>query len=82
MATYGELAAAVDEGAVKRIRPKMMTIMAILFSLVPLMWSTGSFSCARARSATTVSSFDSVTKRPTVSSFDNPPAAYSDFLSA
>jgi Cu(I)/Ag(I) efflux system membrane protein CusA/SilA len=41
MATYAELADAVNHGAVKRIRPKMMTIMAILFSLVPLMWSQG-----------------------------------------
>jgi copper/silver efflux system protein len=41
MASYAELAEAVNHGAVKRIRPKMMTIMAILFSLVPLMWSRG-----------------------------------------
>jgi Cu(I)/Ag(I) efflux system membrane protein CusA/SilA len=41
MATYSDLAGSVDEGAVKRIRPKMMTIMAILFSLGPLMWATG-----------------------------------------
>ncbi|MGE5275961.1 MAG: efflux RND transporter permease subunit [Acidobacteriota bacterium] len=41
MATLADLAQAVHHGAVKRIRPKMMTIMAILFSLVPLMWSTG-----------------------------------------
>jgi len=41
MATFADLAEAVDEGAVKRIRPKMMTIMAILLSLVPIMWSTG-----------------------------------------
>ena len=41
MATYAELAEAVDHGAVKRIRPKMMTIMAILLSLTPLMWASG-----------------------------------------
>jgi copper/silver efflux system protein len=41
MATFTDLADAVDHGAVKRIRPKMMTIMAILLSLVPIMWSTG-----------------------------------------
>jgi len=41
MATYADLAAAVDHGAVKRIRPKMMTIMAILLSLAPILWSTG-----------------------------------------
>ena len=32
---------AVEEGAVKRIRPKMMTVMAILLGLLPIMWSTG-----------------------------------------
>jgi Cu(I)/Ag(I) efflux system membrane protein CusA/SilA len=41
MATYADLAAAVDHGAVQRIRPKMMTVMAILLSLVPVLWSTG-----------------------------------------
>ncbi|MCZ6508037.1 MAG: CusA/CzcA family heavy metal efflux RND transporter [Acidobacteria bacterium] len=41
MSSYADLAAAVDHGAVQRIRPKMMTVMAILFSLVPILWSTG-----------------------------------------
>jgi copper/silver efflux system protein len=41
MSTYADLAEAVDHGAVQRIRPKMMTVMAILFSLVPILWSTG-----------------------------------------
>jgi Cu(I)/Ag(I) efflux system membrane protein CusA/SilA len=41
MATYADLADAVDHGAVQRIRPKMMTVMAILLSLVPILWSTG-----------------------------------------
>ncbi len=41
MGSYSELREAVDHGAVKRIRPKMMTVMAILFSLVPILWSTG-----------------------------------------
>jgi Cu(I)/Ag(I) efflux system membrane protein CusA/SilA len=41
MATYADLAAAVDHGAVQRIRPKMMTVMTILLSLVPILWSTG-----------------------------------------
>ncbi len=41
MGTYAELAQAVDHGAVQRIRPKMMTIMAILLSLVPILWSRG-----------------------------------------
>ncbi len=42
MATYGDLAQAVRNGAVKRIRPMMMTIMAILLSLGPVLWATGS----------------------------------------
>jgi Cu(I)/Ag(I) efflux system membrane protein CusA/SilA len=37
-----DLVAAVKEGAVQRIRPKMMTMTAILFGLLPIMWSTGS----------------------------------------
>jgi Cu(I)/Ag(I) efflux system membrane protein CusA/SilA len=41
MATYADLAKAVDHGAVQRIRPKMMTVMAILLSLVPILWATG-----------------------------------------
>ncbi len=41
MATYADLAQAVDHGAVQRIRPKMMTVMAILLSLIPILWSRG-----------------------------------------
>jgi Cu(I)/Ag(I) efflux system membrane protein CusA/SilA len=41
MGSYAYLAAAVDHGAVQRIRPKMMTVAAILFSLVPILWATG-----------------------------------------
>lgn len=41
MESYAHLAEAVDHGAVQRIRPKMMTVMAILFSLVPILWATG-----------------------------------------
>lgn len=32
---------AIEEGAVQRIRPKMMTVMAILMGLLPIMWSQG-----------------------------------------
>ena len=38
----GDLVTAVKDGAVQRIRPKMMTMAAILFGLLPIMWSTGS----------------------------------------
>jgi copper/silver efflux system protein len=41
MQTYAHLAEAVDHGAVQRIRPKLMTVMAILLSLAPILWSTG-----------------------------------------
>jgi Cu(I)/Ag(I) efflux system membrane protein CusA/SilA len=41
MATFSHLREAVDHGAVQRIRPKMMTVAAIAFSLVPILWSTG-----------------------------------------
>jgi Cu(I)/Ag(I) efflux system membrane protein CusA/SilA len=37
--SMSDLHAAVIEGAVQRIRPKIMTISAILFGLLPIMWS-------------------------------------------
>jgi len=37
MATMGDLQEAIIEGAVQRIRPKVMTISAILFGLLPIM---------------------------------------------
>jgi hypothetical protein len=39
MNSMADLYAAVKEGAVQRIRPKMMTVCAILFGLLPIMWS-------------------------------------------
>src|SRR5258708_20883543 len=39
MNNIGDLYTAVTEGAVQRIRPKMMTVCAILFGLLPIMWS-------------------------------------------
>jgi Cu(I)/Ag(I) efflux system membrane protein CusA/SilA len=41
MQTIKHLQEAITEGAVKRIRPKMMTVMAILVGLLPIMWSHG-----------------------------------------
>ena len=41
MNSLHDLQEAVEDGAVKRIRPKMMTVMAILLGLLPIMWSTG-----------------------------------------
>ena len=36
-----DLEKAVEEGAVQRVRPKMMTVLAILMGLLPIMWSAG-----------------------------------------
>jgi Cu(I)/Ag(I) efflux system membrane protein CusA/SilA len=41
MHTLADLNAAIEEGAVRRLRPKMMAVMAILLGLLPIMWSTG-----------------------------------------
>jgi Cu(I)/Ag(I) efflux system membrane protein CusA/SilA len=39
--TRGDLYDAIMEGAVERVRPKMMTVVAIMAGLLPIMWSTG-----------------------------------------
>jgi len=39
--TAADLRAAIMEGAVERVRPKMMTVVAIMAGLLPIMWSTG-----------------------------------------
>jgi Cu(I)/Ag(I) efflux system membrane protein CusA/SilA len=39
--TAGDLVDAIVEGAVERVRPKMMTVTAIIAGLLPIMWSTG-----------------------------------------
>jgi copper/silver efflux system protein len=39
--TRGELMGAVMKGAVERVRPKMMTVAAIMAGLVPILWATG-----------------------------------------
>jgi Cu(I)/Ag(I) efflux system membrane protein CusA/SilA len=36
------LLAAIDEGAVQRVRPKAMTVAVIVAGLIPIMWSEGS----------------------------------------
>ena len=41
MRTKEDLWMAVHEGAVKRIRPKTMTVAAAFIGLVPLLWATG-----------------------------------------
>ena len=39
--TDRDLHEAIVEGAVERVRPKMMTVVAIMAGLLPIMWSTG-----------------------------------------
>ncbi|MCD4687890.1 MAG: efflux RND transporter permease subunit, partial [Desulfuromonadaceae bacterium] len=41
MRTRGDLRQAIHHGAVKRIRPKVMTISVIIAGLLPIMWSHG-----------------------------------------
>jgi Cu(I)/Ag(I) efflux system membrane protein CusA/SilA len=37
----GHLAQAIEEGAVMRVRPKMMTVVSTMAGLMPIMWITG-----------------------------------------
>ena len=39
--TRSDLYEAIMRGAVERVRPKMMTVVAIMAGLVPILWSTG-----------------------------------------
>ena len=41
MTTTQDLREAIMEGAVQRVRPKMMTVAAIMGGLLPIMWTTG-----------------------------------------
>ncbi len=41
LSTLGELHEAIIHGAVKRVRPKMMTVTAAFMGLMPIMWSVG-----------------------------------------
>ena len=52
MNTVADLILAVEEGAVHRIRPKMMTVCAILFGLLPILWSNGTGADVMKRIAT------------------------------
>jgi Cu(I)/Ag(I) efflux system membrane protein CusA/SilA len=38
---HEDIEAAVIEGAVQRLRPKLMTVCAVLASLIPILWETG-----------------------------------------
>jgi Cu(I)/Ag(I) efflux system membrane protein CusA/SilA len=41
MRSLGDLKEAIVEGAVKRLRPKVMTVAVMFMGLVPIMWSAG-----------------------------------------
>jgi Cu(I)/Ag(I) efflux system membrane protein CusA/SilA len=49
--TADDLHAAIMEGAVERVRPKMMTVVAIMAGLLPIMWGTGTGSEVMSRIA-------------------------------
>jgi Cu(I)/Ag(I) efflux system membrane protein CusA/SilA len=42
MRSWNDLREAIVEGAVKRLRPKVMTVGVMFMGLIPIMWSTGS----------------------------------------
>ncbi len=41
LASFSDLAEAIVEGAARRLRPKLMTVAAMIAGLLPLLWSTG-----------------------------------------
>ena len=41
MRNISDLKSAIEDGAVKRLRPKVMTVAVMFMGLVPIMWSTG-----------------------------------------
>jgi Cu(I)/Ag(I) efflux system membrane protein CusA/SilA len=41
LGTESDLASAIDEGAVLRVRPKAMTVAVIIAGLLPIMWGSG-----------------------------------------
>ncbi len=49
--TVTDLYEAIMEGAVERVRPKMMTVVAIMAGLLPIMWGTGTGSEVMSRIA-------------------------------
>ena len=41
MRSMADLKASIEDGAVKRLRPKVMTVAVMFMGLVPIMWSSG-----------------------------------------
>ncbi len=52
MRTLKDLYEAIIEGAVERVRPKMMTVISIMAGLLPILWGTGAGSQVMKRIAT------------------------------
>ncbi|MFN4182998.1 MAG: efflux RND transporter permease subunit, partial [bacterium] len=52
MQTRQDLYDAIIEGAVQRVRPKMMTVMAVMMGLLPILWSHGAGADVMQRIAT------------------------------
>jgi Cu(I)/Ag(I) efflux system membrane protein CusA/SilA len=52
MNSLADLRAAVEVGAVQRVRPKMMTVLSTMVGLLPIMWSTGAGADVMKRIAT------------------------------
>src|SRR5260370_34871484 len=46
MRNMADLRAAIEDGAVKRLRPNVMTVAVMFLGLVPIMWSHGAGSDA------------------------------------
>ena len=51
VASVADLYEAIMEGAVERVRPKMMTVVAIMAGLLPILWGTGTGSEVMSRIA-------------------------------
>jgi len=41
MRNWDDLREAIEYGAVKRVRPKFMTVAVMIMGLLPILWSTG-----------------------------------------
>src|SRR5205823_11179601 len=41
MKSMADLKDAIEDGAVKRLRPKVMTVAVMFMGLIPIMWSSG-----------------------------------------
>jgi len=54
MNNYTDLTQAIEFGAVKRLRPKVMTVGVMFLGLIPILWSTGTGADVMKRIAATM----------------------------